>query len=545
MPAKKDSKLRYNCYLLSDSVVDVERALRAKYRPGGPQGMTKLPTTAAAPAGAVAYLGSSDPRRPVWAQQLAAAFTGADAVANVSHRLVIFLPVKNRWFAVCFGYGSSALEWDLLDHNFGLRVAARRFAPEAVQELRSRRVDATARTQSVTLPGGAQLRDFGVPLEGEFVRKIIGRLGTEEGSVVAGDSIIFRADTDLSTVQGELGEMLDDLENADVQEAFEFIDALEPLRNSDAVAKELDRLLAAAILERPQDISDMGDKARAWEQQLLEFAPPDDVRLEDVDHFSLTNGPHTVRFTGLSLAALRAALAEANVKRGAGFLKSARIIAVAADGQPASELLSVRSWVVFEASRALARYILTLGRWFRLQESYAEQLDRDLKSIFDVTGNLKLVDWQSAWDEKTYNEEAVKGRGDLLRLDRRLCPTEDGNRIEVCDLLHQDGYLIHVKRYNGSQTLSHLFAQGTVSAELLKMDSLLKPAFVSDVQVLDATFVGIAQAAAQRVTYAIAVADNRAIPIGLPTFSKVNLRDRARQLKLLGAEPSIARIVIV
>src|SRR5260370_41653865 len=43
--------------------------------------------------------------------------------------------------------------------------------------------------------------------------------------------------------------------------------------------------------------------------------------------------------------------------------------------------------------------------------------------------------------------------------------------IEVCDLLSDDGDLLHVKhRKGGSSSLSHLFAQGRMSAEALLRD---------------------------------------------------------------------------
>lgn len=42
--------------------------------------------------------------------------------------------------------------------------------------------------------------------------------------------------------------------------------------------------------------------------------------------------------------------------------------------------------------------------------------------------------------------------------------------IEVCDVLSKNGELIHVKRHNGSATLSHLFNQGLVSGELIRED---------------------------------------------------------------------------
>lgn len=542
---KKDPKLRFNCYLLREGLTDVEEALRAKYRTGGALALTQLGTTNKAPKGAQAFLGSGEPRRPVWAEQLNAAFPGADRVENTPHRLIIFLPVETRWFAVCFGYGSSALEWDAVEANFGLRVAARRFEPESVQELRSRRIDFTARTQSVTVPAGAQIRDFGVELEGEFVRKLIGHLDTEGdggGPVVAGDSIIFRSGVDLSLVQAELKQMLADVSAGDVKEQFSFVDSLVPLRSQESVVKELDKLLAAIVLK--EDVP-RGDQVAGLEEHVLEFAPPDDVRLEDVDQFEVSHRGETASFTQPTLESLRKALAEVKVKRGAGFLKDTKIQALSADGTPASMLLPVRQWLVFEASERAVRFILTLGRWFRLNEAYTTKLDADLAKIDIATGALALTDWKVAWKEGEYNTQAAAGRTDLLNCDKQLCRTEDGDRLEVCDLLHDDGFLIHVKRYNGSQTLSHLFGQGAVSAELLKLDTTFKDQFVGLVASKDPNLVGVARDSARKVTYAIGVADGRQLPTGLPTFSKVNLRDHAKRLRLLGATPSLALIRIV
>jgi len=149
MARRREPKLRFNCYLLRDGLNDMEMALRPKYRPAGVQALRKIDGSATAPQGSVAYLGSPTERTPRWAEELDTLFPGIAQVTNRSNRFVIFLPVTQRWFAVCFGYGSGVLEWDCVEGNFGLRVAARRFQPDDVTEFRSRRIDASARTQSV------------------------------------------------------------------------------------------------------------------------------------------------------------------------------------------------------------------------------------------------------------------------------------------------------------------------------------------------------------------------------------------------------------
>ena len=49
-----------------------------------------------------------------------------------------------------------------------------------------------------------------------------------------------------------------------------------------------------------------------------------------------------------------------------------------------------------------------------------------------------------------------------------------GSQVELCDALVMDGAFIHVKQYGGSSSLSHLFAQERVSAQLIKSDDVFR-----------------------------------------------------------------------
>jgi uncharacterized protein (TIGR04141 family) len=542
MPAARDSKLRFNCYLLREGLDDVEKALRSKYRPSGAQALRKIDGSAEAPAGSVAYLGAPAERTPRWAEELDSLFPGVAQVTNRSNRFVIFLPVTTRWFAVCFGYGSGVLEWDSVEGNFGLRVAARRFQPDDVTEFRSRRIDASARTQSVQVPVGTDLKELGIELEGEFVRKLSGRLAIRgindvDGSVVAGDSIAFKASTDLYTVQSILGQMLTDVANSATREEFQFVDSLEPLRSNERISKALDERLAAELLQRPINQS-------PYVTHILEFAPPDDVRIEDVDDISVVNGSKNATMEMFTFGALQSALSEVGVRRGVAFLKGVRLVARGADGDELSQLLPLRNWLVYEVGDSIERYVLTLGRWFRLQEDYSKKLNADLKKIQDVTADIALPDTTATEHEGPYNERASNAVN-LVLMDLVKVQTEDGTVVEACDLLHRDGFLIHVKRYNGSQTLSHLFSQGAISAELLNGDPVMKKDFVEKVTDKDPSFEGTAEAAPEVVTYAIAIRDKYDLPLDLPTFSKVNLRDFAKRLSRMKVKPTLARIRVV
>lgn len=75
------------------------------------------------------------------------------------------------------------------------------------------------------------------------------------------------------------------------------------------------------------------------------------------------------------------------------------LIAFDGEGEPRSQYLPLRNWLVFEAGDADRRFILTLGRWFALVESYTQQLDADLSKIEDVTALLNPPDWPASFRE--------------------------------------------------------------------------------------------------------------------------------------------------
>ncbi|MCX5458815.1 DUF6119 family protein [Streptomyces sp. FT1] len=554
--ANKAPTLRFNCFLLREGLDSYEEAFRPQYRPGKPQGMKKLSDSQSAPQGCTAYLKDMSEKQPTWAKTLAPVFTELEAVLNYSNRLVIFLPAGGRVFAVCFGYGSSTLEWSYIEANFGLKFAARRFDPHAMNGVGSRRIDASARSQWVQIPANSRINDFEVELEGEFTKKLVGRLDAgidfpDIGAVVATDSVSFKVDTDLSKVQEILSKMLETTESTTANKDLAFIDSLEPLRVKSETVKNLEKLLVDELF---------GERAREPHGQPLEqlpvstldvhvlsFAPPDDVSVENVQDFQVYRNGIEHSFELMTLEELKSALHCLPGKFGTSCLNDIKITARDTNGESVSPAKPLKHWLVFEAGNQTRRYLLTLGKWYALAEKYTEKLDQDLSQLEDVTDALQLINWDD-WGErknweKHFNERAADGRSDLICLDRKKLYSEDGDEIEACDLLHAGGYFVHVKPYSGSQTLSHLFSQGFVSAQTIIMDSSYRSDFIEAVRSINPDLVEAASHIPPKfVTYAVAFDGKQRVPQDLPTFSKVNLRSFSKRIKMLGSTPTLARI---
>jgi uncharacterized protein (TIGR04141 family) len=427
-----------------------------------------------------------------------------------------------------------------------------------MNEIRSRRIDASSRTQSVQLPISSGLRDFDLTLEGEFVRKLSGKLDSdgavigELGAIVASDAVSFKSETDLNHVRNILEGMLRDVSDREAHGELLFVDSLEPIPSTASIAEQLEKRLVKDIfagIERTSGAAIPDVELDRLDQYLLEFSPPDGIDINKIDKVFVQRGnsptsDDIIAISELTMSGIRSALSELRCRFGRAVLRNVKLIAYGDDGEPVSQMQPLKNWLVFEAGDGTNRYILTLGRWFALAQDYTTKLNKDLEKIKMVTSELKLPTWPSGMSEGEYNELVDDTYDDYVLLDKVDIRPGDGDEVEACDLLYRKGHLIHVKRYSGSQTLSHLFAQGSVSAQLLSADETYRANFLKEVKNREPGFVEIAEGCPTIVVYAIGLPGSRKLPEDLPSFSKVNLRDHARRLRLSKVKPTLCRIQI-
>jgi len=119
------------------------------------------------------------------------------------------------------------------------------------------------------------------------------------------------------------------------------------------------------------------------------------------------------------------------------------------------------------------------------------------------------------------------------------------NKIEACDLFSKSGSFIHVKRYGGSSSLSHLFAQGLVSGELFQTDAYFREkvnGLLPDTHKL-ANITAHPTPGQYQIVFAI-ISDSEGDELELPFFSRLNLRHAVRRLTGYGYKVSIAKIKV-
>jgi uncharacterized protein (TIGR04141 family) len=196
-------------------------------------------------------------------------------------------------------------------------------------------------------------------------------------------------------------------------------------------------------------------------------------------------------------------------------------------------------------SSTTATYVLSGGDWYRINPSYRGRVEDFIRALPEL--DIGLPGARPTDDEDAYNRRAAESVAALC-LDKKLIRTGGPDSVELCDILTADGTYIHVKKRGRSSTLSHLFAQGVTSAELLLHDDTFRTDASAIVRELDATFVSAVPSHPQardqiRVAYVVLSRSRRTdTPHGLPFFSLVSLQTAARHLGDAGIHVSVQQI---
>ncbi|QRN94909.1 TIGR04141 family sporadically distributed protein [Archangium violaceum] len=219
------------------------------------------------------------------------------------------------------------------------------------------------------------------------------------------------------------------------------------------------------------------------------------------------------------------------------------------DGFFHPERWSIYNCLVAELAKTDALYILSAGQWFKIEKTFAAQILENTKTLVREIDHLPAA--QAGEDEGTYNTNAANASKNLVLLDRDNKKAKGARTaIEPCDLFSNSCQFIHVKRKLRSSSLSHLFAQGVVSAETFLSDEKFRKDVKKAVEKKNPALAQLLGNPKDRpdpnqyeVVFAvIAPPTKEKWPQALPFFSQLNLDRTATRLKLLGFRVALHRI---
>ncbi len=352
-----------------------------------------------------------------WATDLAR-YTGQDLDPhNDTAAAVLLLQVDDHIYALCYGMGHHLLDYGTVEPGFGLQYLARVADVDDLRSVTRHTIDRRALIDRRSIPSGGDVRAFGLAELGTVVSKVVGRRVSDP----AGKSVTIRG-----------------------------ADALNlPLaRDPDELIKELTAV--GATLTQPITHPDL---------ELL-------VKLLHV--------PHTedVDLPWLSIDDLRRIVEQSPSRNPLDLLRTVKVMLMDDDDTALSPQIPALKWIAFETRIDDKLYFFHDGRWFAVAQDYESQVREEASRILGARSSLALPAWTDGTDEKDYNKLIGSQNPRYLVLDRDLIRTTVHPRgIEHCDLLGPDDEFIHVKRLQGSDDASHLFAQVHVATDQLLYDA--------------------------------------------------------------------------
>lgn len=476
------------------------------------------------------YIRQSYPNTPQWVSRFFGNSIDPDMLisSTASALLAVEVPCEDgdRIFLLSFGYGYTLRRRNAIDERFGLRTVLNLANPDSLRSISRTTVAGNAMKTSEQLPVKASIHEFALDMERDLLEKVTITSDSEaaiiKGSVTGGESLALSVDISLDGIVEFLQSLFRLYVSTRYRESFSFVDHIMPVRN-EMTAQYLDMEAVRLINEGSHCV---------W------MAVPEMVKWEDTAGFKISGleGIQSDVFIGDVLRACGGSIEDINI------LKRLRVSMMDVDGAFAKE-----SWVAYqclygELQYEDGQYCINNGKWYHINNNYSEMINSSYQKA--RISDVPFPECPVSSYEGVYNEIlALSGGAHYVLMDRKnVYHGGVRDQVELCDVLTDEGKYIHIKNYSGSATLSHLFNQGYVSAELMKSDASFVEKAQERVKEVAPDFkMDVSGETLNEVVYGIISKDSAELP-NIPFFSKVTFRSVERKITAMGIKVSIKSI---
>jgi uncharacterized protein (TIGR04141 family) len=476
---------------------------------------------------------SSNP--PWWAGWLRPSFPDIGNLRNMSNQAALLLRAPSgRLFVVTFSYGRNLRAVDAFERDFGLRVALNVVDPDSLKSVDARSFEQlTVMTRSQT-SRAASLDSFRMSRAEDIMKGVTGkpRDSSFATRITGADAAKILFVPDLHRIHEKCDVLLQAYRAEAYKERFGFIDNLRAVRDPvkiTALNGEVASRLAAGTLGS------------------MHMAPPEVTDIENIEHFVFEDEEND-RLEELDLAAYSAFAIQSGLELTADAMRRSRIGVTYRGNEAVHFLWSAFDCLVAEIPDENELFVLSGGTWYQIEHDFVRQVAEAVGGRSRQPEFLPLR--RSAETEPAYTQRAASSNR-LHRLDGCLAtPAGARTPMEFCDLLCPDRRLVHVKRRSRSSTLSHLFAQGLLSAEVFIRDATFRAEIVEKLtergQRDAAALVPAARPRADEWEIVYAVLGERAPGQAddLPFFSQLNFKLTAERLEDLNYRVSLRQIPV-
>lgn len=480
-------------------------------------------------------------KKPKWSA-FTENITGAslDELANRSSSAVLIIKTAIATMAFTFGYGRFLIDTKYFVHDFGIKTALNTLNHDSLRSVDLFTLEDQAVQKKSQASRESAVGVFGIDISKDVLRAVTGspKTGVNLKNISGGDSVYsFATEMNVDEISSLVDLLSSYYSNDSYKSGFSWVDNIRKVKEKSEI-DGLDEKLIEKIKLKSSDII---------------ITLPEIVQWDSIYGFSFTRSKSSIKPT---------------IEAG-DYLDKLDTTSVSIDSIKRDRLFvydvhenefehQIYKCLYFEHKYENKTYILFAGLWYEIDNSFMSRIDAVLDQINISTLPFpRVYVWEETKDGKLkskietegdYNTRVANDHSYHL-LDRKLIKSNrTTSPIELCDLMTNGNQFIHVKhRKGGSAGLSHLFAQGSVSAEILLGDKEFRKKART---VLKGVSNGL-QASVPldnfksdgvEVVFLILGEDSTSLKSNLPFFSKVNLSKAFENLSQRGFKVTISGV---
>lgn len=473
-------------------------------------------------------------KKPKWSD-LVEKLTGTEIeeLSNKSSSAVLLMRFSNNVFAFTFGYGRFLIDTTYFVQDFGIKTALNTLNHDSLRSVDLHTLEDQAVQKKTQAARSSEVNVFGIDISKDVLRAVTGspRQGVNFKNISGGDAVFsFGIEFDVKDLPGIANQISNYYKSEDYKANFAWVDNIRKIKDWGLI-ESLDLKLIETIKRKDDSLT---------------ITVPEIIQWDSVYGFSFTRSKNLIKPTIVAEDYL------GNVD-----VNSVSIDTVKRDKLHIFDIhdnefeYSIYKCLYLEVIEGNKTYVLFAGMWYEIDNTFIGRINQTLNQISICELDFPTVyTWSE--DEKSfiesegsYNERAASENGYYL-LDKKLVKSSrTTSSIELCDLLTAEKQLIHVKhRKGGSSGLSHLFAQGNVSAEILLGDKEFRKASRKVLKkvnpsIRDLVPLNSFKSNEYEIVYLILGQGSELIKETLPFFSKVNLTKAYENLTQRGFKVSI------
>jgi len=473
------------------------------------------------------YVQESFVTQPRWVRFFAKYVNQNDIPARSSGSAAILLiQINNQVYALSFGHGRTLLAPGVVDERFGLKAVLNSINPERIRSIDRRTFEAISRLSREQLSRESTMQNFGLDVGRDLLRAVAGApldqaLGTRFSGM---DALSVSAPVTLDGLADLLERFRELSERTVYRERYPWVDNMAEVRDR----LQLERLDQALVR-----------KIKRSRTEKIWLAPPEIIDWDDIRGFTYRSAQSARLYSDLTLEGYledgrtRTEITPDDLRRDHVYCMSASV-------DEHSERWSIRSCLMAEIESGGELFLLSDGTWFRINKEFAANIDRVVSNIPPTT--IPLQPYNDA-DEGAYIVRMARANNGLAVMHEKTLSAGPGrDKIEMCDLYGQNRILVHIKRYGPSSVLSHLFAQGLVSAQLLLGDANFRRLANVELPPTHRFTDPGCPINARDFEVAFGVIQTRGKVVRLPFFTQVNLKSHYETLRGLGYNVTLSLV---